>query len=158
MIRRMLAVTILLFAAQALSAQTVSVELWWTGEGRESLSACILNGAMDALFDAGYIATNESGRQADQAAFRAYVPEPAASEGYVDYVVLALAVYASGDGDEARPPLLSYRVLAVATGTELASGELVAPEPEDEGADAVQAACRGLGKARIFDHLSSTRV
>lgn len=128
MTRKTMALTLLLAVALAgASAQTVRLSLLYEGQGEyvQAFNEGLLDGAMSALFESGYIATNELPRPGDAEAFAAVKPSAADREAFVELVLAILARFPAGDSPAL--PECSYRLWSVAKGRVLAEGELRSP-------------------------------
>jgi hypothetical protein len=149
--KRLAATLILSFAAAqaALFAQTVEVSLLEdpgeSGQAATRASELVIAGALDGLFDTGFIGTNARPAEGRLAEFLAFVPGDTSKEGLVDYVVVVLAEYAA-----ASPvPACSFRVIRVRDGKELARGAVPAIAPASMAAQDIDTACSRVGKAIV---------
>jgi hypothetical protein len=133
MTRRLLAIlTALTLTATLSSAQTVELVLMHAGLAEEDTDLYLLehliDGGLNALFDRGFIGTNERPYAGSQAAFDAYKQRADTPESYVNVIVLILASYpAPGSGP--RIPDCSYKVIGVPDGAVRLSGTLQALRP-----------------------------
>ncbi len=123
--------------AAPLSGQTFSVALLEDSGGPEApdLSDALLDGCLDHLFAAGFIATNETIGRIGRADFQSSVLGlKSAREGYVDYVALVWIRYADTPSDPPVrfPESLAWRLMRVRDGSALAEGS-EKPERFDSG-------------------------
>ncbi|MBU0927111.1 MAG: hypothetical protein KKA67_05140 [Spirochaetes bacterium] len=143
-----LSVAILLTLASASSpliAQTVEVALLESGGGTGTAlsSERVIDGAMDGLFLEGFIATSSRPSPGDAESLAAFVPDPGAEEGMVDYVIVILAEYTA-----ASPiPACSYRLVRVRDRAELARGSHPAQVPASLSDKDIKKACSNAGSA-----------
>lgn len=123
--------------AVPLWGQTFSVALLEDEKGAEALelSNAFLDGCLDRLFEAGFIATNESIGRIDRAGFQSRtLGMRAAREGYVDFVALVWIRYVEYPADPAVrvPESLSWRLMRVRDGNALAEGSTVPPAFDEQ--------------------------
>ena len=138
-------------ALASLGAQTVELVLFgnWADDSvaQARSTECLLSGALDALFDRGFIATNALPRRAPEPAFASYAPGLDAIEGAIDFIVAVFADY----GEGRLVPDCRYRVLRVGSGSELASGSLAGPTVEPADRKALDKACASMGAAVVAE-------
>lgn len=123
-----MAFTLILASALAGAyAQTVRLSLVYEGRGEyiQAFNEKFLDGAMSALFDSGYIATNDLPKPGDSRAFAAVKPTADDREGFVELVLAVFARFPAGDSPAL--PECSYRLMSVANGRLLAEGEVRSP-------------------------------
>jgi len=142
--------------AVPLWGQTISVALLEDAKGAEALglSNALLGGCLDRLFDAGFIATNESIGRIDRAGFQSRnLGINAAREGYVDFVALVWIRYTEYPSDPAVrvPESLFWRLMRVRDGNALAEGSAVPPafdkQTDEERQDLLSTMGRTLADA-----------
>ncbi len=148
----------LTLSATLASAQTVELVLMHAGLAEEDaelyLVEHLIDGGLDALFENGFIGTNERPYAGSQAAFDAYKPRADAAESYVNVIVLVLATYPAPESGP-RVPACSYKVLSVPNGIARLSGELRALAPATPSRLDLEKANVAMGRALITACASS---
>lgn len=150
-------------ACTPLLAQTVEVALFESAVDGAQLpsrsSELVISGALDALFDAGFIGTNSRPRPGDAESFLSYKPGLPEVEGRIDFVIVILAEY----DQKALVPACGYRLVRVADALELSGGRIPAIVPASTLRDEVDKACAAVGKAvsaecgRVMRRVGSAR-
>ena len=133
-------------------AQTFSVALLEDTRGAEAadLSNAVLNGCMDRLFRAGFIATSEVIRRVDRAEFQSRtLGIETARAGYVDYIALVWIRYAESPADPSvrMPELVYWRLVRVKSGDALAEGSTPPPLFRAETGDERREVLSDMGRS-----------
>lgn len=149
-----LALVVLVSIASAFGpafAQTVEVAMMESagvlGPAATRSSEMVINGALDALFEAGLIATNSRPVAGDESTFSSFAPGTASVEGFVDYVAVVLAEY----GGTVAVPDCRYRLLRVSDGKVLAQGTVQAIPPASALQTDIEKACSAVGSAIVAE-------
>jgi hypothetical protein len=142
----------LTLSATLASAQTIELVLMHAGLSEEDADLYLLehliDGGLNALFEKGFIGTNERPYAGSKAAFDAYRQRADAAESYVNVIVLVLATYpAPGAGP--RIPDCSYKVIGVPDGDVRLSGELKGLAPATASRLELEKANGAMGGAMI---------
>lgn len=128
MTRKTMAILLILALASAVTyAQTVRLSLIYEGRGDyiQAFNEKFLDGAMAALFDSGFIATNDVPKPGAADVFAAIRPTADDREGFVELVLVVFARFPAGDSPAL--PECSYRLINVSNGRVLAEGEIRSP-------------------------------
>jgi hypothetical protein len=112
------------------------------------LTSELVEGAMDCLFDSGFVATDASAAFLDLSAWRKSEPRLAeAREGRVDYILEIYVAYAaSAAGAKAiLPSALEFFLVRVSDGKRIFSGESALPPDSPETLGKIDEILHGLG-------------
>ncbi|PKL07849.1 MAG: hypothetical protein CVV51_11985 [Spirochaetae bacterium HGW-Spirochaetae-7] len=144
------ALAVLVSIASALSpvvAQTIGIAMIESGGSLGPVatrsSEMVINGALDTLFEAGLIGTNERPLAGDESAFLSFVPGTVSIEGFVDYVIVVFAEYRG----TVPVPDCRYRLVRVGDGRVLAQGAVPAAKPASPREVDMEKACSAVGSA-----------
>lgn len=150
MTRKTIVIILLLAASLAGAyAQTVRLSLVYEGRGEyiQAFNEKFLDGAMAALFDSGYIATNDLPKPGDSLAFAAVKPSADDREGFVELVLAVFTRFPPGDSPAL--PECSYRLMSVANGRVLAEGEVRSPSVAPKTSAEFSQATAQLGELTV---------
>lgn len=112
------------------------------------LTAALVEGAMDCLFDSGFVATDSSPAALDLAAWRKSEPRLAeAREGRVDYLLEIFVAYApsAARAKAFLPSALEFVLVRVSDGKKIFSGESALPPDGPETLGKIDEILHGLG-------------
>ncbi|HAP42511.1 MAG: hypothetical protein A2087_14780 [Spirochaetes bacterium GWD1_61_31] len=151
-----LSLALVLAMSVQISAQTIGVILV-QDEAIDSarslvLSEAILGGALDGLFQAGYIGTNLRPVLGSRQDWLDVVPDYYTLAGYVDYLVIFYASYEPAAVLQA--PGLEYRIMAVNSREILREGRLEAVAAIGQNEAAIEKACTDSGATLILAGLA----
>lgn len=120
-----LLVLLLLVASFGLSAQTVEILLLVSadGGGTVSFQESLLDGCMDAAFEAGRIVTSGKPKEADRNSYESWNPSDTVNEGYIDQILLVFASYIVENKVYILKEL-ECRLIELKTGNTLAKAEV----------------------------------
>lgn len=158
---------LVLLAAQAAGLFALTVSVAPTEgpasppEGQSSPLRFFVSGCLDALFEAGYVVTDDAADRLDPSAWDAKVPNLAlAREGFVDYLILVYVEWGASTFHKSAllPVSISYRILRASDGKVLAAGELPGVPDSEEASQNVErsASLSGRQAAAPFVKLLST--
>ncbi len=121
------------------------------------LTALLVDGAMDGLFDEGFIATNVPAQSLGLSDWRACMPDfREAKTGSVDYYLEIYVAYSPASADAAANPAsgqpaipsdVEYRLYSVQDGSLRASASLVLPKAKPLNSEDIRKMARELGRS-----------
>ena len=112
------------------------------------LTSALVEGAMDCLFDSGFVATDASPASLDLASWRGSEPKLAeAREGRVDYLLEIFVAYApsTSRAKACLPSDLEFVLVRVSDGKRIFSGESALPPDSPETLGKIDEILHGLG-------------